>query len=196
MRGKSVCIVDPGAKDLNYTSPIQRQIRQTEEAPTSKFNALQQSDVYVSLHRCSLRWQSRLRATSFPHQRVDQILNMALQFTRESTNEFTITAYELGSVRVGDVTFTQSIALAHSTAAHAWTHSAVLDADALRHATTLGCEIVLIGTGTTHRFPKPEALRPLIEARIGFEVMDSRAACRTYNVLLSEGRKVGLLLVV
>ncbi|MGL5004755.1 MAG: hypothetical protein ACRDAM_17595, partial [Casimicrobium sp.] len=63
---------------------------------------------------------------------------MALQFTRESANEFTITAYDTGSVRVGEVTFTQSIALAHGTHARVWatssrasTHADALDADAL-----------------------------------------------------------------
>ncbi|MDD5296731.1 MAG: Mth938-like domain-containing protein [Rhodocyclaceae bacterium] len=54
----------------------------------------------------------------------------------------------------------------------------------------MGAEIVLIGTGPRQRFPQPQLLRPLIEARIGFEVMDSAAACRTYNILMAEGRKV------
>ncbi len=53
-----------------------------------------------------------------------------------------------------------------------------------------GAEIVLIGTGPRQRFPQPALLRPLMEARVGFEIMDSAAACRTYNVLMSEGRKV------
>ena len=53
-----------------------------------------------------------------------------------------------------------------------------------------GAEIVLLGTGPRQRFPQPSLLKPLIEARIGFEVMDSAAACRTYNILMSEGRKV------
>lgn len=121
---------------------------------------------------------------------------MAVQFNRETVNDFTITAYDPGSVRVGEATFTQSIALAHATAARDWAHTGELDAAALQAGTQLDCEILIIGTGPTHRFPRPEALRPLIEARIGFEVMASRAACRTYNVLLGEGRKVGLLLVV
>lgn len=51
-------------------------------------------------------------------------------------------------------------------------------------------EIVLIGTGAAQRFPHPSLLRPLIEARIGYEVMDLGAACRTYNVLTAEGRRV------
>lgn len=57
-------------------------------------------------------------------------------------------------------------------------------------------EVLIIGTGRRFTFPPPQALRPLIEARIGHEIMDTPAACRTYNVLLSEGRKVMAVLVV
>ncbi|MSQ69783.1 MAG: hypothetical protein EXR27_00660 [Betaproteobacteria bacterium] len=60
----------------------------------------------------------------------------------------------------------------------------------------LSPEVVLLGTGNLLRFPRPVVLRPLIDAGIGVEVMDVRAACRTYNILMSENRKVaaGLLL--
>jgi uncharacterized protein len=51
-------------------------------------------------------------------------------------------------------------------------------------------EIVLLGTGATQRFPHPRLSAPLAAARVGFEVMDTRAACRTYNILLGEGRRV------
>ncbi len=51
-------------------------------------------------------------------------------------------------------------------------------------------EIVLLGTGPKLRFPHPSLTRPLIEAGIGLEVMDNGAACRTYNLLASEGREV------
>lgn len=51
-------------------------------------------------------------------------------------------------------------------------------------------EIVLLGTGARLRFPHPSLTRPLMEAGIGLEVMDTGAACRTYNLLASEGRKV------
>jgi uncharacterized protein len=51
-------------------------------------------------------------------------------------------------------------------------------------------EIVVFGSGATLRFPRPEIVRPLAEAGVGLEVMDTRAACRTYNILLSEDRKV------
>jgi uncharacterized protein len=51
-------------------------------------------------------------------------------------------------------------------------------------------EIVLLGTGDTLRFPRPDVIRPLAQARVGFEAMDTKAACRTYNILMSEGRQV------
>ena len=51
-------------------------------------------------------------------------------------------------------------------------------------------EIVLLGTGATLRFPAPALTRPLIAAGVGIEVMDTRAACRTFNVLTAEGRRV------
>jgi uncharacterized protein len=51
-------------------------------------------------------------------------------------------------------------------------------------------EIVIFGSGSRLRFPQPALLRTLIDRRVGFESMDTAAACRTYNVLASEGRNV------
>ncbi len=51
-------------------------------------------------------------------------------------------------------------------------------------------EVVLIGTGERLRFPHPRLYRQLVEARIGVEFMDTAAACRTYDILISEDRKV------
>jgi uncharacterized protein len=59
----------------------------------------------------------------------------------------------------------------------------------------LAPEIVLLGTGARARFPRPELTRALIEARIGIEVMDIQAACRTYNFLVAEERKVAAALL-
>ena len=57
-------------------------------------------------------------------------------------------------------------------------------------------ELVLFGSGRQLRFVPPAWLRPLMEKRIGLETMDSQAACRTYNVLAMEGRKVLAALVL
>lgn len=51
-------------------------------------------------------------------------------------------------------------------------------------------EVVLLGTGTTFRYPAPPLLAPLTGRGIGVEVMDTGAACRTFNVLVAEGRQV------
>ena len=61
---------------------------------------------------------------------------------------------------------------------------------------SLPLEIVLLGTGSTIRFPHPKLSEPLRKANIGFEVMDTQAACRTYNILLGEGRQVAAALFV
>ena len=54
----------------------------------------------------------------------------------------------------------------------------------------LAPELVIFGSGPRIRFPHPSLIRPLITRRIGVETMDTAAACRTYNVLLAEGRAV------
>jgi uncharacterized protein len=67
------------------------------------------------------------------------------------------------------------------------------DALAAEHFAALAAmkpELVIFGSGPRIRFAKPALLRPLIDARIGVETMDTPAACRTYNVLLAEGRSV------
>ena len=60
---------------------------------------------------------------------------------------------------------------------------------------TLGLEIVLLGTGARQRFPHAKLTASLGAARVGLEVMDLKAACRTYNILVAEARKVALALV-
>jgi len=57
-------------------------------------------------------------------------------------------------------------------------------------------DILLLGTGTRLRFPHPSLTRALVEARIGLEVMDIGALCRTYNILAGEGRRVGAAVLI
>jgi uncharacterized protein len=60
----------------------------------------------------------------------------------------------------------------------------------------LRSEVVLLGTGIRQRFPNPRLTRALTDAHIGLEVMDTQAACRTYNILVGEGRRVAAALFV
>ena len=59
----------------------------------------------------------------------------------------------------------------------------------------LDAEIVLLGTREQQRFPHPRLTAALARAGVGLEVMDLRAACRTYNILVAEGRKVAAALL-
>lgn len=60
----------------------------------------------------------------------------------------------------------------------------------------LNPEVVLLGTGQRQRFPRAELLTSLVTAGIGWEVMDTAAACRTYNILMGEGRNVAAALLM
>ncbi len=56
-------------------------------------------------------------------------------------------------------------------------------------------EVVLLGTGRRHRFPDPRLTAHLARAGIALEAMDTGAACRTYNILMSDGRRVAAALL-
>ena len=60
----------------------------------------------------------------------------------------------------------------------------------------MGVELVIFGSGNRIRFPQAEWIRPLIERQIGIETMDTQAACRTYNILADQGRRVALALLL
>ena len=70
-----------------------------------------------------------------------------------------------------------------------------LSAEHFAELARLGVEIVLLGTGARQRFPHPRLTAPLGAARVGLEVMDTKAACRTYNILVAEERRVALALL-
>ena len=57
-------------------------------------------------------------------------------------------------------------------------------------------EVVIFGSGAAFRFPDPRIMAAFAEVRIGFDVMDTPAACRTYKVLAGEGRNVAAALLV
>ncbi|MBZ0067747.1 MAG: Mth938-like domain-containing protein [Thiobacillus sp.] len=57
-------------------------------------------------------------------------------------------------------------------------------------------DILLLGTGNRLRFPHPSLTRALADAQIGLEVMDVGALCRTYNILVAEGRSVGAAVLI
>ena len=57
-------------------------------------------------------------------------------------------------------------------------------------------ELVLLGTGTRQQFPHPQLIQSLLQQGIGVEAMDTGAACRTYNIVMAEGRRVVAALII
>jgi uncharacterized protein len=109
-----------------------------------------------------------------------------------------ITAYDASRIAVNGRALNRSFLLTPRRLVEDWpplSFDALAEADMAAIA-ALECPIVLLGTGLRQRFPSPALLRPLIERRIGVEVMDSHAACRTYNILMAEGRDVAAALIV
>ncbi|QAZ38023.1 hypothetical protein C1M51_00510 [Methylibium sp. Pch-M] len=109
-----------------------------------------------------------------------------------------ISGYTRSSVQIGERTWRDSVVLPWQGEVTPW-QDARFDTLGPQHfeaLAVLGPELVLFGSGNALRFPRPEWLRPLIERRIGFETMDTAAACRTYNLLAAEGRSVIAALLI
>jgi uncharacterized protein len=116
-----------------------------------------------------------------------------MKFDEDKIDEgYFISAYGPGEVVVSGRTLTESFVISAESLIEAWPpeHIDELHHDHLQHILQLDPELVLIGTGETLKFPPVRHYASLIEANIGVEIMDSGAACRTYNILIAEGRQV------
>jgi uncharacterized protein len=118
-----------------------------------------------------------------------------MEFLEEFCTGNQIRGYGPEGIRVNDTVYTASMLL---TATHLacypdcpqWgdlskLHDAIL---------VLRPEVLIVGTGLQGHFPRAQELQFFIEHQIGYEFMRNDAACRTYNILLAEGRHVALLL--
>jgi uncharacterized protein len=108
----------------------------------------------------------------------------------------TVTAYGPGFIEINKVRHVSAVLLTPARV-EPW---AIASFDALAESDferlrALNPEVALLGTGSRQRFPHPRLSRALAEARIGLEVMTTPAACRTYNILMAEGRKVAAALL-
>jgi uncharacterized protein len=108
------------------------------------------------------------------------------------------TGHGAGYVRLGIVEYSDNIVVTPEKIVTGWAAGGF---DALAPGdfaaiVALEPEVVLLGTGATMRFPHPRLTRALTDARIGLEVMDTPAACRTFNILAAEGRKVAAAILL
>ncbi len=113
------------------------------------------------------------------------------------TTQNTVTAYGPGFVEINRVRHTANLIVTPDQV-EPWDTASfeALNTSDFQRLRELHSEVVLLGTGTRQRFPHPALTRPLAEARIGLEVMDTQAACRTYNILVAEHRLVAAALFV
>jgi uncharacterized protein len=110
----------------------------------------------------------------------------------------TVTAYDDVGVEINAVRFTHSLLVLPEVPPVAWP-VASFDALTLADFERINAErpdVVILGTGARQRFVHPRITTPLTSRRIGVESMDNQAACRTYNILMAEGRKVALALII
>ena len=109
----------------------------------------------------------------------------------------TVTSYEDNAVEINLVPFSKSLIVLPEIAPAAWpvTSFDALTIEHFEQINAISPDVVILGTGKRQRFVHPRLTAPLTTRRIGVECMDNQAACRTYNILMTEGRKVALALI-
>jgi len=125
------------------------------------------------------------------------VTRMKLNLDPAATAQF-VRAYGPEGILVGERWYRSSLVVAATGVRENWPPKSV---ESLTNAHVAGLielrpQVLLLGSGMRQRFPSREVLAPLYEARIGFEVMDTAAACRSYNLLLAEGREVVAALIL
>ena len=122
---------------------------------------------------------------------------MKLHLTRAQGNQL-ITGYGEGWVEVNETRYPHSLIVLPGQLLKDWeaTDFEHLTAAHFERLAALQPELVLLGTGVTHRFIHPSISRPLLDAGIGLECMTTAAACRTFNILMAEGRHVAAALLI
>ncbi len=108
-----------------------------------------------------------------------------------------ITGYGSGWVQIGERRYENSLIVLPQQLITDWPVAGfdALTSENFAAIAALKPEIVLLGTGTTHRFAHPRLWQALADIGLGLECMDTGAACRTYNILMAEGRNVAAALL-
>ena len=115
-----------------------------------------------------------------------------------NTAIYRISSYQKGSIVVNEEVLTRSFLLTPDTLIRDWPPQefAALERSHFQSIAGLKPQIVLFGSGARQQFPAAELMQPCLEAGIALEVMDTAAACRTYNILSAEDRKVAAALLM
>jgi uncharacterized protein len=106
--------------------------------------------------------------------------------------------YDVGLIKVNDTLIKGNVVILPETIVENWTPTDVgsITIEDFGPVIAFGPEIILLGTGRRQAFPALEVMARMSSQGVGFEVMDTAAACRTYNVLMSESRRVAAALLM
>ena len=117
---------------------------------------------------------------------------MKIELDNSADTRNKINAYSREQVTIANKIYNSSLLLSPDTVISDWPpqHFDELNTPHIEQILTLRPEIVLLGTGSSLIFPPEQLLQPLTERFIGIEIMDTGAACRSYNFLTGEGRHV------
>jgi uncharacterized protein len=115
-----------------------------------------------------------------------------MQLTRDSSAVHFIRAWEPGRLRVADRWLTGNVIVSSEQIVEGWTaiEPHRLTIAELEPALALEPTIIVVGTGTQHLLPDVELMAAVAQRSVGLEIMSTPAACRTFNVLLQEQRRV------
>lgn len=121
-----------------------------------------------------------------------------MKFQPDAAASTSITGYGAGWIAVNGERFESSMVISSDGARFAWDCASfdALQAQHFAQLATLDAELILFGSGNAIRFPQPQWLQALYARRVGLETMDTQAACRTFNFLAAEGRKVVAALLI
>lgn len=111
---------------------------------------------------------------------------------------YTFSGYGVGHVIVNGTHHQRNLLVTPSRLIPDWTTHAFdeLDESDFSFLASLDKEVILLGTGQTFRFPHPRLTQLVLATGCGLEVMDTQAACRTYNILAAEDRDVACALLL
>jgi uncharacterized protein len=120
-----------------------------------------------------------------------------MRFAQDSSDDNTIQAYRQGEIIIKERTINCSVVITSDVIIE-WgpQHFDAITPEHLGQLTDYQPEIVILGTGKRQHFPAPRFTAELLTQGIGMEVMNTDAACRTFNILLSEGRRVVAALIL
>ncbi len=122
---------------------------------------------------------------------------MKLHLTTAENNNL-ITAYGKDYIEINKQRYAQNLIVMPDALTLDWQVATLSDLtnEHFKQIADLEPEVVLLGTGATHLFLHPKHFQPLTDKGIALECMTTAAACRTYNILMSEGRSVAAALLL